>query len=324
MKIIYFVLISFSIYFGIALGLILSQPPRVAAASDATLDFDRIDKSNHTVWPVTQFAFADGAQVNMRKAIGQGDGKPLLILVHGSGWYGQQFDTLMQDLSHYADVIAPDLRGHGIAPQRRGDIDYIGQHEDDLAEIIHAHRKPGQKIVLLGHSSGGGLVIRFAGGKHGALMDHAILLAPFIHHRSPTQRANSGGWAHVLVRRMIGLSMLHMAKIPLLNHLTVIEFRFTSEVLESQAAEGATTAYSYRMNTSFAPRNDYRADISALPAFDLIVGDQDEAFIANQYENLMSEVTQKGNYHMLSGRGHLDVVQAPDTLNIIMARLNEI
>lgn len=322
-KILSFAVISIAIYFAIALGLILSQWPSGARSSDKTLDFDKIKKEANP-WPVTQFTHSDQTRIDLRSAIGTDATKPLLVLVHGSGWYSQQFDALMPVLSQHADVIAPDLRGHGMAPTRRGDVDYIGQHEDDLAELIKAHQKPGQKVVMLGHSSGGGLVIRFAGGKHGTMMDHAILLAPFIHHRSPTQRANAGGWAHVLLRRMIGVSMLNMARLPFLNKLIVIEFNFPQDVLTSEAAKGATDAYSFRMNASYAPRNDYKADIAALPQFDLIAGEQDEAFHADQYKPLMNSVSSQGTYHMLSGLGHLDVVQAPETMSLITARLDEI
>lgn len=89
-----------------------------------------------------------------------------------------------------ADVLVPDLRGHGLNPERRGDIGYIGQFEDDLAALIEAKRKPRQKVVIIGHSSGGGLVVRMAGGKHGTHLDHAVLLAPFLKYNDQTAREN--------------------------------------------------------------------------------------------------------------------------------------
>ena len=47
-------------------------------------------------------------------------------------------------------------------PERRGDVDYIGQMEDDLAALDRrARRARIKKSSLLGHSSGGGLVVRF-------------------------------------------------------------------------------------------------------------------------------------------------------------------
>jgi alpha-beta hydrolase superfamily lysophospholipase len=112
---------------------------------------------------------------------------------HGSGWHGMKFHGLAKELATRADVVVPDLRGHGVTPHRRGDIDYINQLEDDLADLIKATAQPSQKVVVLGHSSAGGLVVRFAGGEHCEIIDHAVLLAPFLKHNAPTTRENSGG-----------------------------------------------------------------------------------------------------------------------------------
>lgn len=314
---------SIAMYFVIALALILSQWPNKALTSQETLDFDSIvDGSGPKDWPVEQITLKDGTRLYTRQFMGEGDARPLIVLVHGSGWYGQQFDRMIPILGEVADVIAPDLRGHGPNAFNRGDVDYIGQLEDDLAEIIETTRKPGQKVAILGHSSGGGLVVRFAGGAHGDLIDHAFLIAPFLKYNAPTTRENSGGWAHVLLRRVIGLSMLNTMKITALNHLTMIQFAMPEQVLNGPYGEGATTAYSYRLNTSYAPRADYLTDIAALPQFDLIVGDRDEAFFATEYKPLMSSVTEKGEYHILTGLGHLDVVQAAPTIDVIKAKLN--
>lgn len=54
-----------------------------------------------------------------------------------------------------AHVYTPDLRGHGIAPAKRGDIDYIKQYEDDLADLIKLTKTkhPNSKLIMGGHSS---------------------------------------------------------------------------------------------------------------------------------------------------------------------------
>jgi len=96
--------------------------------------------------------------------------------------------------------------------------------EDDLVALIKAEAREDQKVIVAGHSSGGGLVVRFAGGEHGALMDEAILFAPFLKYNAPTTRENSGGWAHAMTRRIIGLSMLNTFTITALNYLEIIQF----------------------------------------------------------------------------------------------------
>ena len=112
-------------------------------------------------------------------------------------------------------------------------------------------------------------------------------------------------------------------KIRALNHLTVIQFAMPQTVLDGPLGHTATTAYSYRLNTSYAPRNDYTADIEALPPFLLAVGDRDEAFVAEGYQPLMSAHTDQGRYALIAGVTHLDVVDDPQTLTEIQGFLRE-
>lgn len=299
-----------------ALGLIMSQHPQENEKNaSGGLDFSGVLKGSTDMLSPTAVVMRDGYELQVRDFAN--DQGPLVVMIHGSGWNGFQFSALSPLLQVNAHVLVPDLRGHGKAPGRRGDTDYIGQFEDDLADLISAKRRPGQKVVLLGHSSGGGLVVRFAGGEHGADLDGAILLAPFLKYNAPTTRPNSGGWAQVLTRRLIGLSMLNAVRIRALNHLTVISFNMPRAVLDGPLGDTATTAYSYRLNTSYAPRSGYLKDIAALPPFLLITGQDDEAFVADGYAPLMQPVTDRGRYVVVPGQGHLGIVDAPQTVTAV-------
>ncbi len=312
-KLVPIVALSLAIPLAIALGLILSQRP-VSMAGSGGLDFAHSLQADLDGLPNTvAVSMRDGHALQVRRYAGP-DAAPLVVLVHGSGWHGMQFRGLAQALQTHASVIVPDLRGHGAAPGRRGDIDYIGQFEDDLADLITATRAPGQKVLMAGHSSGGGLVVRMAGGRHAALMDGAVLMAPFLQHDAPTTRPSSGGWAHVLVRRIAGIAMLNMARIRALNHLTIIQFDMPRAVLDGPLGHTATRAYSYRLNTSFAPRRAYLEDVAGLPRFALMVGAEDEAFVASKFAPLMGDVTGKGRYVVVPGHSHLSIVDAPETL----------
>lgn len=319
-----FMAISGAITALIPLGLILSQPVKPLESVGPTLNFDGILQGNDGPLipppPAESVAMRDGYALQIRP-YENGEGA-LIVLVHGSGWNGLQFSQLAPQLR--GTVLVPDLRGHGAQPGRRGDVDYIGQLEDDLADLITAKAAPGQKVVLIGHSSGGGLVVRFAGGQHKDLMDHAVLLAPFLHHSAPTMRPRSGGWAQPLIRRIIALSMLNSVGITAWNHLTAIQFKMPTEVLEGPLGHLATTSYSYRLNQSYAPRSNYINDIKGLPDFLLLVGGRDEAFVADAYPPLMEAETDKGHYQILTGLGHLDLVDAPQTLGAIQGFLDGI
>lgn len=326
-----FALVSAAIYLVIATALVLSQFPSPPPAGK-TLDFSTLsgqsgntDGSKYEAAPLEFYQARDGARLGFRRyeaainetAEGTGEAAPapLLVFIHGSGWHGAAYDGLARELAATGrlTVLLPDLRGHGPDPESRGDIAYIGQFEDDIADLIALQRKPGQKLFIGGHSSGGGLAVRYAGGDHGSGLDGAVLVAPFLKHDSPATRPASGGWAKPLTRRIIGLSMLNSVGITALNGMTAIQFRFPQEVLEGPQGSTATPAYSFRLNTSFAPRADYLADIAALPPFLLIAGQDDEAFIAEAYEPTMRPVNPKGHYLLVENRSHLGIVNAPET-----------
>ncbi len=318
-KILRFGAISLCITTILAAGLIMSQRPNPIEGSKG-LNFDEALGQDLSTLPDTDMVeMRDGNMLPVRR---YGDSGPLVIMVHGSGWHGMQFNGLATALASEAQVLVPDLRGHGEAPRRRGDVDYIGQFEDDLADLIAAEKSPDQNVVLLGHSSGGGLVVRFAGGEHGSLMDRAVLLAPFLSHRAPSTRDNAGGWSHVLMRRMVGLSILNTFGITAFNGMSVIQFNMPAVVLNGRLGHTATTSYSFRLNTGFAPRGDYHTDMAALPPFTLIAGASDEAMLASAYEGVMTQATGKGRYLVLPDVGHLSVVNAPETLAAIQEDLS--
>lgn len=309
----------------VALVLVLIDRPRPVTA-DSGLDFATYlagAEDTSDAPPVLTTPMRDGYALSYRRFDGP-VGAPLLVLIHGSGWHGLQFVKLARVLSAQATVIVPDLRGHGQAPGRRGDIDYVAQYEDDLADLLTELHEPLQKIVLGGHSSGGGLVVRFAGGAYGGLLDGAVLMAPFLKHDAPTTRQASGGWATVQVKRLIGLSILNAFGITGLNDRTVIQFAMPEQVLKGPLGDTATTSYSYRLNTGFAPRSDYLADVARLPRFIVIAGDQDGAFYADRYEETMSAVTDKGRYVIVPGAGHLGIVDAPKTADALAEFLRDL
>lgn len=303
----------------VALALIFSQYPDKEMKSSDTLDFSKVLPSENVDVPLETYTAEDGTKLGYRYFPASSADAPLVILIHGSGWHGGGYQWLASEINDDGDIAiaVPDLRGHGPHPKRRGDVDYIGQLEDDIAALAKKLLKPGQKLILAGHSSGGGLVVRFAGGKYGSMLSAAVLLSPYLKYDAPTMRENSGGWAHPLTRRIIGFSILNAFHITALNGLTVVTFNFPETVLDSPQGKTATTHYSYRLNASYAPRPDYKADIAKLPRFLLIAGKEDEAFKADLFEPLLSAINPKGEYRLLDGVGHLDLVNKPATAALI-------
>ena len=322
-----FAVISGLIALGIALGLILTQPPTPLKDGSNTLNFESLFNQSWVLYPPSDivevagtYTATKGTDLPLKTLHDPGNpDQPILLMVHGSGWHSGQFDHLGRALADLAEVRIVTLRGHGATPERRGDVDYLGQLEDDLAAAVADAGE--RKVILLGHSSGGGLVVRMAGGPHGGLIDRAILLAPFLQYDAPSTRPNSGGWARPLTRRIIGLSMLNAVGIHALDHLTAIQFAMPRAVLDGPQGHMATTAYSWRLNQSYAPRRNWQGDVAKLPEFLLIAGAGDEAMEAQAYEPAMTPANPDGTYIILPGLGHLDIVDAPETRAAIRAFL---
>lgn len=307
-------------------GLIAFNAPARNEATAGPIDFSTAIAAGYDDLPSTEtYRARDGAALAFRRyPAADGAAKRLIVLVHGSAWHGMQFHPMASRLAAdgLGTVVVPDLRGHGAVPARRGDVDYIGQLEDDLADLLDFARGQAafDEVVLAGHSSGGGLVVRFAGGAHGQKADRFVLMAPFLKYNAPTTRPNSGGWANVATGRIIGLTMLNTICITAFNDLPVISFAMPQAVLDGPYGATATTAYSFRLNQSFAPRSDFGKDVAAMTQpFLLIAGAQDEAFRAELYEPTMAAHTGAGTYVVLPGINHIGVTTDPVAITTIAA-----
>ena len=312
-------------------GLVGLSKPAPQATDSGPIDFSTAISAVYDDLPASETAaMRDGVSLVFRRYVPQGPdaARRLIVLVHGSAWHGMQFHAMASALADLGvgTVVVPDLRGHGEAPQRRGDVDYIGQMEDDLADLIRQVRMEGghDEVVLGGHSSGGGLVVRFAGGAHGAMADRFVVMAPFLKYNAPTTRPNSGGWASVATPRIVGLTILNEFGVTAFNHLPVISFAMPKVVLDGPYGATATTAYSFRLNTSFAPRSDYGSDLAKMTQpFLLIAGGQDEAFDAMLYEKTISEHTRSGTYVVLPDVNHIGVTTEPEAIAAVARWIGE-
>ncbi|MGP4039853.1 alpha/beta hydrolase [Gracilibacillus sp. D59] len=125
-----------------------------------------------------------------------------------------------------ATVYTPDLRGYGDHAIQKGDIDYIGQHESDLESFIQftKEKHPQSRLVLAGHSAGGGTVLRSISHTCSQYIDQFLLLAPFVHHSAPTiPKNNEKGYGKALMGRLVPLFILNGFKITNWNHSVVYQ-----------------------------------------------------------------------------------------------------
>ena len=100
-----------------------------------------------------------------------GDGKPVLILVHGLDRVARTFDHVVPHFSSRFRVIAYDMRGHGDSdwdPQARYVVE---DHASDLEGLVTQLKL--RDVTLWGNSTGGRVVQVFA-GKRPDLVAHVI------------------------------------------------------------------------------------------------------------------------------------------------------
>lgn len=303
--IIFNILISISGYLGIASTLVIVDGKN-NENKEISLGFDELVNDYSDIPVLKKYKTRDHMELDYRYY--PADNDIVLILLHGSGWHSKYFYNLASEISgnNLAKVYTPDLRGHGSNPQRRGDIDYINQYEDDINDFIKYIKTdhPGTKIILGGHSSGGGLALRYAGCKYNQDINALLLLSPFLKYNSPTMREDSGGWVSTHMPRIIGLSMLNNIGIRVFNHLKVIDFNMPKDFRDGTE----TLSYSFRLNQGYAPR-DYKKDLGNI-TFPLILlaGKNDESFIADQFESEVIKYKNDAIIKVIDNTTHMGIV----------------
>ena len=181
------------------------------------------------------------------------------IVIHGSsGSSGGAIHALSGALAaRGVETLAVDIRGHGTSGTR-GDIGYLGQLEDDLADLVALFADPpSAPLTLVGHSSGGGFALRVAGSPIQNLFARTVLLAPYLGYDAPTTRPNSGGWANADIPRIVGLLAFGLG-ISCCEDLPVLAF-----AVPPNSAKNLVATYSDRLMRNFARQRDFRRDLAA-------------------------------------------------------------
>jgi alpha-beta hydrolase superfamily lysophospholipase len=237
------------------------------------------------------------------------------IVIHGSsGNSGGTIHALSQGLAaRGVEAFAVDLRGHGVSGTR-GDIGYLGQLEDDLADFVAVLRKtaPTAPITLVGHSSGGGFALRVASSPIQNLFERTVLLAPYLGYDAPTTRPNSGGWAKADIPRIVALAALRSAGINCCDAMPVLAF-----AVPANSQMRLTGTYSDRLMRNNAVR-DWRRDFAAVrKPLTLISGADDELMFADKYAEVVRGAAVPVDVKLIEGIDHMGIVASPKAIAII-------
>src|SRR5262245_33287255 len=114
------------------LAMPLQRPPELRSISETVRAVDR-----STMPALQRFSARDGTELAYRHypARGPSSGR-IAILVHGSSGSSVAVHALGDALAGRGVATwVPDIRGHG-GSGTRGDIGYVGQLEDDLADLV--------------------------------------------------------------------------------------------------------------------------------------------------------------------------------------------
>lgn len=274
-------------------------PEPLASINDAAA------RANYTALPDRRYARArDGMALAYRAY--PGAIARAVILVHGSTAQAETMHGLARALHTLPDpptVYAIDIRGHGQSG-RRGDIDYVGQLEDDLEDFLadRALAHPAAQWSLAGFSAGGGFALRIAGSGLAQKFHRFLLLAPMLAHDAPTYREDGGGWAVPYLPRLIALGLLERAGLTWFQDLPVLAFA-------RRDADGNPYTYSYRLWRNFKAHTDYAADFRNAPSPPaVLVGGSDELFVAEAFAPLLATIRSDVPVTVLPGLGHMDMI----------------
>jgi pimeloyl-ACP methyl ester carboxylesterase len=315
--------IGLLIWSAIVAGLIVfgtAKPPNVSPV--ITKPFADIDTD--ALPELLRYKARDGALLSYREY--RASGGQVAVLLHGSAGSSVDMHPLALALQQAGiTALVPDLRGHG-ANRPHGDIGYVGQLDDDLAELI-ADKKPefsNSKWTILGFSSGAAFGLRFAAeSPAGQWVDRYVLVSPYLRYNAPSVRHSEPGsagphsWASVSLGRIIGLTMLNQLGVHFWNGLPVLAFPVPANI------EATTRTYSWRMYRNFGADDDYLADIrrAARPML-AFVGGSDELLDAEKLKTEFQSQRSDVPVSIIPGMGHSDMVTRPDAIRALVAAFN--
>jgi alpha-beta hydrolase superfamily lysophospholipase len=293
-------------YFCIGLILIYWPMPDFPEAAPAPATPPATDQSP-PAYTQRFFTMRDGKRLFARVIGAEAD--TTVILVHGFGVSSEPYQraAALWNQSSAAQIVALDLRGHGKSDGMPGMTDYVGQYADDLADVINAMRKERRgKIVLAGHSMGGGIVLNYALAGQ-SLPDAYLLISPLLGNNAPTAPATGGPAEkpsnfYLRLPRLIGILMYTLTGIRTFDSLPVMYLNQTPPM-----------TYGFAAISSMAPA-DYRSAFKAIDApLLLVTGSKDEVFRSEAYADIVHQYSS-GKPVMVAGADHVGALTAPAAL----------
>jgi alpha-beta hydrolase superfamily lysophospholipase len=266
---------------------------------------------------IERFQGRDGTWLGFRHYVSKGvaTGRAAIVVHGSSGSSGGTIHAVSQALaSRGVETFAVDMRGHG-ASGTRGDIGYVGQLEDDLADFVAVLRKtvPSAPLTLIGHSAGGAFALRVAGSPIQNLFERTVMLAPYLGYDAPSTRPNSGGWAKADIPRILGLMALRGLGITCCEGLPVLAL-----AVPPNSEKTLVGTYTDRLMRNFAVHGDFRQDLAAATKpLTIFSGADDELMFPDKYTEAVRGAKVAVDVRLLEGINHMGIVAAPKAVSLI-------
>ena len=274
----------------------------------ADLGFEQPNKSE----PM-QFQMRDGIKIYANKF--HRSTNVTVILLHGvlaSSFTYNKMAGLLRDALD-AEVIAVDLRGHGQSGGLPGDISTFNQYAEDLDDLVSSIKsdKPSQKIILAGHSMGGGVVLRYVETFPQNKINGYLLFAPNLGSTAPTSKQSldlQNNFIKMHLVRGLGLEILNEYGIHKFDSLRVVYFNVPEQM--------PLKSYSHRSMKASVPI-DYKNTLRKInkPLL-VLVGSKDEAFVAEEYPAVIKAYSN-GECVILKDETHNGIRHNKDALDKI-------
>ena len=307
-RIILFALAGLVVVIVAALGGMLAfgtaKPPPVLTSLGEP--FRNVDFSD--LPPVQTLSVSNRTPIAFRVWETQSADPPLVVIaIHGSSAQSSTLHPLGKAFSSQGiPVYAPDIRGHG-STGARGDIDYAGELDDDLADFtaMVRGRHANAKIVLMGFSSGGGYALHAAASPLGKTFARTVMLSPMLGVFAPTY-IHDQKYAAPFIPRIIALMVLNRVGIHSFNHLTTLLL-----AVDPARTDILVGHYSWLLMRAFAT-SDYAADLrNAQTPLAIVVGGNDELFYADKFAPTVDPIRPGIPVTIVPGLSHTGLTVDP-------------
>lgn len=294
---------------------------------------------------IGDFPMRDGCRISYR-IYEHEQPQSVLLLLPGFGLNSDDYVSLCERLVKTSPTIVYnlDLRGHGNSQGIAGDVAYIGQLQDDFADVMAAlgARHPELPLVLTAHSGSSSLAIAYLAAQKNSQVKALFLIAPVFfgymefdrqikkayryvyygrYHHQPYENVISTLTVNQQFRYSLGRHMLAMV-LPWQQRMRVLQVRRD----EGQSWKG----YSFRFVQSYRCHRlqDALEDISV--PVRVLVGMEDEVILPDAVFSML-------NWHLapnvlretrcLRGMGHFSILAVSalllgQWLRITLAEIN--